>query len=91
MGWLKGVETFNHALALLFNGEAKDFCPQVNLSSALTKIIYSLSSDPARYKILLTEQDFPSMGFVANRAGSREYELQFIPNEIDSADLNCLG
>ena len=37
--WLQAIEQFTQALARLFNSSAGQFCPQVNLSSALTKAL----------------------------------------------------
>ena len=36
-GWLAGIKQFQAALADLLNAESSEFCPQANLSSALSK------------------------------------------------------
>ncbi|MBL4631477.1 MAG: aminotransferase, partial [Paraglaciecola sp.] len=67
--WLEVIKHFQLALSTLFNAPAVEFCPQVNLSSSLTKIVMSLD---ALYKknvvILMSEIDFPSMGFALQKA-----------------------
>ncbi|MGS0728862.1 aminotransferase class V-fold PLP-dependent enzyme, partial [Shewanella sp. 0m-11] len=40
--WLQVIEQFSQGLAKLFNARVEEFCPQVNLSSALTKLVMSL-------------------------------------------------
>ena len=62
--WLDNLMQFNAALAGLLNSKTEQFCPQVNLSSALTKILSSLPLSSGRHQIVLSENDFPSMGFV---------------------------
>ncbi|MCF2858533.1 aminotransferase class V-fold PLP-dependent enzyme [Pseudoalteromonas sp. SMS1] len=84
--WLEGVERFRTALANLLGSQASHFCPQTNLSSGLTKWLMSLPQcHQRRVKVLLSEHDFPSMGFVLQRAMS-EVELTFIP---DTEDMSC--
>lgn len=87
--WLDNLTQFNSALASLLNGENQQFCPQANLSSALTKILDSLPSVPAGSHILLSERDFPSMGFVIQTlCESFGLKPRFIPRETDLTDLN---
>jgi len=81
--WLQSIETFQSALGQLFNHAPENFCPQANLSSALCKLVMShprLTKPSA--KLLMSEQDFPSMGF-ALRHALPECEISFIPKELD--------
>src|SRR4051812_44078607 len=66
--WLGEVQRFNVALASLLNARVEDVCPQVNLSSALTKIIQSLPRRSGRDRIVLSLLDFPTIGFAAKQA-----------------------
>ena len=84
--WLETIDNFRNALGALLNGRAEDFCPQVNLSSALTKIITSLKPADSRRTILYTEQDFPSIGFVLQQAVKQGYKLKAIPGHLDTLD-----
>jgi len=86
-GWIDAITTFKTALAELFAAHPNEFCPQTNLSSALTKILSAMPKRSGRNKIVLTEQDFPSMGFVVQQAG-QDYELVFIPRDADLLDMN---
>lgn len=86
--WLKQIELFRNVLGSLLNAQAKDLCPQTNLSGALTKIVHSLATRPGKHKILLHEQDFPSMGFVLKRAEKLGYQLTIISADADPKDLN---
>lgn len=87
--WLTIMDDFRQGLAHLFHGQIDEFCPQVNLSSALTKLVMSL---PLLQKgspiILLSERDFPSMGFVLQKALPKTAILRFIPHAVDLTDAN---
>ncbi|QYJ89755.1 aminotransferase class V-fold PLP-dependent enzyme [Shewanella halotolerans] len=81
--WLSVVEDFRVQLARLFNSETRLFCPQVNLSSGLTKLVQSHSRLRRPGAVtLMSENDFPSMGF-ALRQALPEAELRFIPANLD--------
>lgn len=87
--WLTIIDSFREGLAQFFNSNAVEFCPQTNLSSALTKLVMSLprlqSNAP---KMLMSEIDFPSMGFVLQKALPSSAELRFIPKTADITDAN---
>lgn len=81
--WLSSIEIFQSALGQLFNHAPENFCPQANLSSALCKLVMShprLTKTSAR--VLMSEQDFPSMGFALSHA-LPECEIIFIPKDLD--------
>ncbi|GIU19158.1 aminotransferase class V-fold PLP-dependent enzyme [Shewanella sp. MBTL60-007] len=87
--WLTVIDQFTMSLAKLFNGSAEEFCPQVNLSSALTKLVMSLpqlAHDKA--VVLMSELDFPSMGFALQKALPDSCELRFIPKELDITEAD---
>ncbi|MGL5361205.1 MAG: aminotransferase class V-fold PLP-dependent enzyme, partial [Shewanella sp.] len=92
--WLGVIDNFTAALARLFQGQREDFCPQVNLSSALSKIVMSLdrlTRDLTRdggAVVLMSEMDFPSMGFALKQALPASCELRFIPKGLDVTDPN---
>ncbi|MDO6712698.1 aminotransferase class V-fold PLP-dependent enzyme [Aliiglaciecola sp. 2_MG-2023] len=80
--WLQTVDLFCASLAKLFNAKAADFCPQTNLSSAFTKWLMALpmeNSQVGKRKILIHEDAFPSMGYVAQAMQQFGFELVFIP------------
>ena len=66
--WLGVIEDFRAALAQLFHSSSDNFCPQTNLSSTLRKIVSALPPQTGRNTILLSEDDFPSIGFVLQQA-----------------------
>ncbi|WP_299802753.1 aminotransferase class V-fold PLP-dependent enzyme [uncultured Shewanella sp.] len=85
--WLQIIERFNQGLAKLFNGRVEEFCPQVNLSSALTKLVMSLERLNQQHTVvLMSEIDFPSMGFSLKKALPEGCELRFIPKSLDITD-----
>ncbi|MDK2597704.1 aminotransferase class V-fold PLP-dependent enzyme [Pseudoalteromonas obscura] len=86
--WLDGIMQFNQALAKLLNGHADNFCPQTNLSSGLTKWLMGMPSlRGRRIRVLLSEDDFPSMGFVLQQA-LEDVELCFIPAGEDVSAMS---
>lgn len=87
--WLAAIEGFRSALAPLLGAHPNDVCPQTNISSALTKIIFSLPERARRRKIVLTEDDFPTIGFVAAQAQRLGYELVFLPAGPRLADIDA--
>jgi selenocysteine lyase/cysteine desulfurase len=88
-GWIEAIENFRAKVATLINSEPRLICPQTNLSSGLTKIIYSLPK-PNKDKniILCSEDDFPSMAFVLEKAQALGYQLKFITKDEEVLDLN---
>ncbi|HXI86602.1 MAG TPA: aminotransferase class V-fold PLP-dependent enzyme [Parvularculaceae bacterium] len=87
--WLAGVDAFRRNLAPVIGASPADICPQTNVSSALTKILFSLPERARRKKIVLTEDDFPTVGFVLAEARRIGYELQFLPGGPRLADLDA--
>jgi selenocysteine lyase/cysteine desulfurase len=73
--WLQAIEAFKSGLARLLGGRAEDFSPQVNLSSALSKLLPALRAQSSRSILLTHANAFPSMGFVLERATGFERQL----------------
>ena len=88
-GWLASIGDFQKSLATLLGGEAAEFCPQANISSALAKILSSLPRRKGKTKLLLSELDFPSAGFALAQAERAGYAFEFIPAESDTSSLEC--
>ena len=86
--WLNEAQQFRAAVALLLGGHDRSVCPQVNLSSAFAKILHGLTASASRRRILLCEEDFPSLGFVADAARHVGFEPAFIPAQLDVQDLS---
>jgi kynureninase len=85
--WLPIIEDFRSAIAKIYNTDASYVCPQVNLSSALTKILSALPREKNKMTILLSEEDFPSIVFVLKMAEQNGYKLKFIPKGSDLLDI----
>jgi kynureninase len=75
--WLQLIEDFRRQLAGLLNAQPSAICPQANVSSAVTKLLFSLPKRKHRSKIVLSETDFPSIGFVLTRARAEGYSVVF--------------
>jgi len=79
--WLNLINGFCHALSGLLNGYPDEFCPQTNISSAVSKVLLSLPPRKDRTKILLSQMDFPSIGFSLSQMERFGYEVEFVPSE----------
>lgn len=84
--WLEAIDRFRSALAALLNGDSANFCPQANLSSALSKVLPALTLADNRRAILYTEQDFPSIAFVLQQARRLGYLPRAMPGSADTLD-----
>lgn len=85
--WLDAVAEFREALGAVFNRPAHEFCPQVNISGALSKLLPALPSRGVRRTLVFSENDFPSVGFVLQQAVGLGYHLKIIPASADLQDL----
>jgi len=84
---LAEIAAFRQQLAVLLNTQMANICPQTSLSSAVSKIVYSLPADPEKPVILLSEEDFPSIAFALQKTASLGYKLRFIAADTDTSDL----
>jgi kynureninase len=73
--WLHAIDRFRAALAKLLGGQAAHFSPQVNLSSAVSKLLSAFPRRPGRDTLVTHEESFPSIGFALDRAGGFERRL----------------
>jgi kynureninase len=86
--WLQQVQGFRVALARLLGGEAREYCPQDNLSSGLAKLLPALpQAPPARRVLLAAEDSFPSLGFVLREAQRQGCTLRLIPRAQSPDEL----
>lgn len=86
--WMKSFQEYGEALAALFGEkDLSGFCPQVNNSSALVKIVGSLPRLrlPSTV-VLMSEIDFPSMGYALRQALHEKAVIRFIPAAADITD-----
>lgn len=81
--WLGIIDDFRAALGGLLGGASSSFCPQANVSSGLTKILEAIRPEGRRPVVVLTEDAFPSLGYVCEHAG---YEVRYIPSSADVLD-----
>lgn len=86
--WMQVISDFQQELANLLGGQASEFCPQVNLSAGLTKLLTAMTPEPGRNKVLMHASAFPSMGFVVQALEEYGYELKLIDGNQDVRDLD---
>ena len=80
--WLDTLNLFRTELARYLGVKQSDICPQTNVSSALTKVLYSLPKRVDRKTILLSPSDFPTIGFALKQAEKSGYQLRFVKGDI---------
>ena len=85
--WLEIVDSFRDNIAEYLGVERNNICPQTNISSALTKVLYSLPKREGRNVIVLSEKDYPTIGFVFDRAKTAGYVLRFVEGDIADPDV----
>lgn len=85
--WLSAIDRFCDALATLLGGRSSEYCPQPNVSAALTKLIAALPRrDPSKRVWIAAEDSFPSLGYVLQKAQRFGFELRLIPRTLDPAN-----
>jgi kynureninase len=84
--WMHVFTDFQNSISQLLQSHPTNFCPQTNVSAAFTKVLFSLPKNENKKTILLSEYDFPSVGFVAAQAKILGYELKFIPKDVDQTN-----
>ena len=84
--WFEALDAFKAGLAPILGADARDICPQPNVSSGVSKILCSLPERKGRNKIVLTEDDFPTVGFALEQGRRMGYELVFLPGGERLAD-----
>jgi kynureninase len=86
--WLQQIDGFRAALAQLFGGAARDYCPQSNLSSGLAKLLLALPPPRSGNSVLLAAEDsFPSLGFVLEQARRHGHSTRIIPRALLPDDV----
>lgn len=87
--WLEKIDAWRRALAPVIGADPADICPQTNISSALTKILFALPEMRGRRKIVLTEDDFPTAGFVLAQGRRLGLEPVFLKSGGRLADAEA--
>ena len=85
--WMGELDRFRAGLGHVLGVSPSLICPQVSISSALTKILFSLPKPAGRDVILLSKQDFPTIGFVAKQAERLSYTLKFVEGDPSDFEL----
>jgi len=87
--WLSTIAAFLRALSRVLGVHPEELSPQVNVSSALTKLIGSLPHRSRRRRIVHGELDFPTARFVCERAAALGYEPSCVRAENDELPLSA--
>ncbi|WP_298633806.1 aminotransferase class V-fold PLP-dependent enzyme [uncultured Umboniibacter sp.] len=84
--WLQTIQEFKEQASQLINAEATTVCPQLNVSSGLTKMLNAMCKGKPNPKILLSEADFATISFVAKQVPNAE--LRYLPANADVTVLS---
>ncbi len=84
--WFDAAEGFKQGLAPIIGADAEDICPLANVSEGVSRVLLSLPERPGRRKIVLSEDDFPTVGFALAQGRRLGYELVFLPGGARLAD-----
>jgi selenocysteine lyase/cysteine desulfurase len=84
--WLGAIDSFRRELAPVIDADPSDICPQTNISSGLSKALFSLPVARGRTKIVLSEDDFPTVGFVLQQGRRLELEIVYLEGGARLAD-----
>jgi kynureninase len=87
--WITTISAFLRALSRVLGVRPEELSPQVNLSSALTKLIGSLPRRPRRRRIVYGELDFPTTRLVCQKAEALGYEPSCVPAESNGLPLSA--
>ncbi len=85
--WLGVLDTFRARLGALLGSPARNLCPQTNVSSGLTKLLYGLPDRGEKTTILCSAEDFPTIGFVLKQAERMGFHVRFMDGDV--TDLNA--
>lgn len=84
--WLPAINGFRDSLSAIIGGSASGICPQPNVSAAFEHYLGALPTPGARDTILMAEESFPSLGYVAKAAEALGFTLRFLPPGTDPGD-----
>ena len=87
--WLNVVDDFCASLAKLLGGDAGEYCPQNNVSAALTALLSGMPRQDGRNILLASAQAFPSIGFAMQAFEPYGFEVELIDAALspDDADI----
>ncbi len=80
--WLDSLDTFREKLGAVLGSPARNICPQSNVSSSLTKLLYSLPKNDTKSTILCSLEDFPTTGFVFKQAERMGFHIKFVQGNV---------
>ncbi|TCM21675.1 kynureninase [Novosphingobium sp. PhB165] len=84
--WLDTIEGFRSAVATLLGVDAATVAPQTSVSAALFTLLSGLRPEPGKGVVLLSEQAFPTVGFVLAPLAGLGLTPRFILAHEDPSD-----
>jgi kynureninase len=89
--WLQSIDDFCTSIARLINATADEICPQPNLASgfsAYLTAIAKLSKNKGKYRVLMHQDAFASMGFVVSGL-AQSYGLELVLVQDNPNDFSA--
>ncbi len=77
--WLETIERFRGGVARLLGTSADEVAPQESVSSALFSLLSGLRLENGRNYVVLSEQAFPTVGYVAQGLERLGFRTRLIP------------
>lgn len=87
--WLPAIDGFRDCLATIIGGAAEEICPQVNVSAAFEHYLGALPELGERRTILMSDQSFPSLAYVAMACKRLGFDVQFLPHGSDPGNIEA--
>lgn len=84
--WLETIDGFREQVAALLGVEPASVAPQTSVSAALFTLLSGLDLAPGKNVVLLSEQAFPTIGFVLAPLARLGITPRFIPACEDPSD-----
>ncbi|WP_395332483.1 aminotransferase class V-fold PLP-dependent enzyme [Novosphingobium sp. BL-8H] len=84
--WLETIEDFRTAVARLLGVDPATVAPQTSVSAALFTLLSGLKPQTGKNVVLLSEQAFPTIGFVLAPLARLGLHARFIPAGEDPSD-----
>ena len=91
MDWERWMEEINHAkeeFATLINADLQEIAVGTSVSELTTAVASALPLNTNRKKVVVTDAEFPTVGFVWQAYQKYGYEVQFIPVKEGIIDIN---
>lgn len=86
--WLAVIDDFRCGIARIIGAQAKDICPQANVSTGLFALLSSLPRQAGKDVLLASAHSFPTIGFVMEQAERLGFRMELLPEDRSPGDAS---